>query len=142
MMTEQKLTQVFNDNFTAYFKSHVAHVNIMGRNFHGDHALLGEIYEDLQSQIDVIAEILRSITAFMPADLSDVVTMSHIGGTMEGNSDSMLAQVQTDLQHLKEMYAELMEAADEEEYDEIENYAQERILKLGKFLWMLTATLD
>ena len=43
MTTVEQLTQVFNDNFMAYFRSHVAHVNTMGRNFASDHALLGRI---------------------------------------------------------------------------------------------------
>ena len=56
MNTLEQLIQVFNDNFTAYFRSHVAHVNIMGRNFLSDHKLLEKVYEDLQEQIDSIAE--------------------------------------------------------------------------------------
>jgi DNA-binding ferritin-like protein len=143
MSTKSQLTQVFNDNFTTYFRSHVAHVNIMGRNFTSDHSLLGEIYEDLQDQIDTIGELLRSINEFMPSDLMTVLTDSHIPSfAMEGSSETLLGEVRTDLEHLKGCYEMLMETAEEEEHDEIANYAQERILAIAKFIWKLNATLD
>ena len=76
MTTQAQLLQVFNDNFMAYWRSHVAHVNIMGRNFHSDHELLGGIYEELQGQVDIIAELLRSMGEFMPITLGDVIAVS------------------------------------------------------------------
>jgi starvation-inducible DNA-binding protein len=143
MTTAQQLTQVFNDNFVAYFRSHVAHVNIMGRNFTADHQLLGGIYESLQDQIDIIAELLRTMGEFMPDNLDTVLTGSHIMDMpMVGTADSMLESVRVDLQHLKDCYVELMEIAEEEQHEEIANYAQERILAIGKQLWMLDSTLN
>jgi len=55
MTTQQQLTQVFCDNFVTYYRSHVAHVNILGRNFRSDHKLLQGVYERRQAQVDVIA---------------------------------------------------------------------------------------
>jgi DNA-binding ferritin-like protein len=52
MTTESQLQQVFANNFVAYFRTHVAHVNTQGRNFYSDHKLLGKIYEDLQNQTE------------------------------------------------------------------------------------------
>ena len=143
MNTQDYLTQVFNDNFTAYFRSHVAHVNITGRNFRSDHELLGGIYEDLQSQIDTIAELLRTLDEFMPSSLNEVIDKSHIMSyDLEGDSKTLLTDVKDDLEHLKECYVELMEVSELENHQEIANYAQDRILALGKFIWMLSATLD
>lgn len=143
MTTIEQLTQVFNDNFVAYFRSHVAHVNIMGRNFHSDHELLKGVYEDLQGQIDIIAELLRTLDAFMPTSLQTVLVDSHIENTpIEGDSDELLEEVMEDLEHLKECYIELMEVSDLEGHQEIANYAQDRILALGKFIWMFKSTLD
>ena len=142
MTTVEQLTQVFNDNFTAYFRSHVAHVNIMGRNFHSDHALLGGIYEELQDQIDILAELLRSLQAFMPDDLNTVCVNSQIFGAITGDSDELLAAVRDDLLQLKDCYEELMTVAEDEGLEEISNYAQERILALAKHVWMLDSTLN
>ena len=143
MNTAEQLTQVFYNNFTAYYRSHLAHVNTTGRNFQSDHALLGGIYEDLQAQIDVIAELLRTIDEFMPSEIQFVLNESTIGtGIFEGSADDLLEGVLGDLETLKEFYTDLMDVAETEGHKEIANYAQERILAIAKHIWMLTATLD
>lgn len=143
MTTQDQLTQVFNDNFVAYFRSHVSHANITGRNFYSDHKLLGKIYEDLQGQIDTIAELLRTVDAFMPDNLGQIIADSGIIDTpVIGNSDTLLSDVRSDLDHLKGRYEELMTVAEANGHKEIANYAQDRILTLAKYMWMLDSTLD
>lgn len=143
MTTQEQLTQVFNDNFVAYFRSHVAHVNIIGRNFQSDHTLLGGIYESLQDQIDTIGELLRTLDEYMPCDIEEVIVKSHIpSDKIEGSSDELLLLVKEDLEHLKECYILLMDISEIEEHQEIANYAQDRILALAKQIWMLDSTLS
>jgi len=143
MTTQEQLRQVFVDNFVAYFRSHVAHVNVEGRNFYSDHKLLGKVYEDLQGQIDVIAELLRSIGEYMPDNLVDMLHESEITlDTVAGDSDELLEQIVGDLEVLKGCNEELMETAEEEGHKEIANYAQDRILQLAKFEWMIKSTLS
>lgn len=143
MNTAQQLTQVFNDNFVAYFRSHVAHVNVMGRNFESDHALLKGIYEELQDEIDIIAELLRTMGEFMPCCIADVVAGSHIADDMvEGSAEDLLSTVRDNLDHLKGCYEELMVIANSEGHEPIGNYAQDRILALAKHIWMLDSTLS
>jgi starvation-inducible DNA-binding protein len=143
MNTVEQLTQVFNDNFTTYFRSHVAHVNIVGRNFASDHKLLQKVYEDLQEQIDRIAELLRTLDGYMPSSLQTVIVDSHIPTSdIEGSSELMISDVKDDLEHLKGCYEDLMRVSDDEGHDEIANYAQDRILAIAKHIWMLKATLE
>ena len=143
MTTQDQLRTVFNDNFVAYFRSHVAHVNTVGRNFQSDHALLGGIYEELQDQIDIIAELLRSLDEFMPASIDEVTSNAMIStASMEGDSETLLSEVQIDLEQLKGCYEDLIRVATEEGHDEIANYAQDRVLSLAKHIWMLKSTLS
>jgi starvation-inducible DNA-binding protein len=143
MNTAEQLTQVFYNNFVAYYRSHVAHVNIMGRNFASDHKLLQKVYEDLQEQIDRIAELLRTLGEFMPSEIQFVLDQSTIGtGIFEGDSEELIAGVRNDLETLKGFYEDLMEEAEQDGHKEIANYAQDRILAIAKHIWMLTATLD
>lgn len=143
MSTKSQLTQVFNDNFMAYFRSHVAHVNITGRNFASDHKLLGKVYEDLQGQIDTLAELLRTVGEFMPNELSEVMVGSEIPTfAIEGSSEELIGEVKNDLEHLKGCYEELIRVSESEGHDEIANYAQDRVLALAKHIWMLDATLS
>ena len=140
---EQQLTQVFCDNFVTYYRSHVAHVNIMGRNFRSDHKLLQGVYERRQTQIDLIAELLRTLQVFMPNCLTDILDGSVISDEpIEGDADELLEAVRTDLEQLKDCYEELMAVADSEGHAEISNYAQDQILDIAKSIWMLSSTLD
>jgi DNA-binding ferritin-like protein len=143
MQTQQQLQQVFADNFVAYYRSHVAHVNTQGRNFYSDHKLLGKIYEDLQAQTDTIAELLRSLGEFMLPSLAQVMGLAQITDTeCEGSAMELLSLVRADLLELKTCNEELMAVAEEDGHKEIANYAQDRILQLAKYIWMLDSTLD
>jgi len=143
MTTADQLLTVFNNNFVAYYRSHVAHVNITGRNFASDHKLLQKVYEDLQDQIDRIAELLRTIDEYMPTEIQFVLNDSTIPTTeFEGDSRELISGVRDDLDTLKGFYEDLMETAELDGHKEIANYAQDRILAIAKHIWMLNATLD
>jgi starvation-inducible DNA-binding protein len=143
MTTQEALLYVFYNNFTAYYRSHMAHVNIVGRNFASDHKLLEGVYEDLQGQIDTIAELLRTCGEFMPDEIQFVLNESTISTAIfEGDSEQLIGGVRDDMETLKGFYEELMHCADMEDYQEIANYAQDRILALNKHIWMLSATLE
>ena len=143
MTTAEALQQIFNDNFVAYFRSHAAHVNITGRNFASDHKLLQKTYEDLQSQIDTLGELLRTLQEFMPCDIQEVLDNSNLEtGAIEGTADELIALGMEDLEYLVTEHRELIEIATEEKQDQIANYAQDRVLALEKHIWMYRATLE
>jgi starvation-inducible DNA-binding protein len=143
MTTQQQLQQVFADNFVAYYRAAVAHVNIQGRNFYSDHKLLGKIYEDLQAQTDTIAELLRTLGEFMPASLAQVMGTSQISqAELMGTADQLLDEIRADLAELKSEYEDLIATAELDRHQEIANYAQDRVLQLAKFIWMLDSTLE
>jgi DNA-binding ferritin-like protein len=142
MTTADQLQQVFNDNFVTYFRSHVAHMNITGRNFRSDHKLLQGVYERRQAEIDVLGELIRTQGEFMPCCISDVLKGSYIADNeLDGSADDLLSAVRNDLDSLKDCYEELMLIADSEGHQEIANYAQEQILDISKSIWMLDSTL-
>ena len=138
----EKLREVFATNFVAYYQSHVAHVNITGRNFYSDHKLLQKIYENLQDQIDTIAEFLRSVETFMPESLADVMDQTQVADDLVvGDSDELLRLVGRNLQTLVDLYRELEREADNAGQDQIANYAQDQETVLTKQIWMITATI-
>jgi len=143
MNTVEALTQIFRDNFVSYFRSHAAHVNIVGRNFASDHKLLQKTYEDLQSQIDTLGELLRTLQEYMPCDIAEVLDESHIDtGAIEGTSIELIGAVMEDLEYLAQEHRELITIAEDEGEDQIANYAQDRVLALEKHIWMHRATLE
>jgi DNA-binding ferritin-like protein len=142
MKTAEALTQLFNDNFVAYFRSHAAHANITGRNFRSDHKLLQGVYERRQAQIDVIGELLRTIGEYMPCDLYDIMDNTKLMTTpIEGTADELLNAVLDDLQVLRDEYVAFEKTASDEGHDELANYAQDQVLDLNKSIWMLESTL-
>jgi len=143
MTTAEQLTQVFYNNFVAYYRSHAAHVNVTGRNFRSDHKMLGGIYERRQAEIDKIAEILRTMDEFMPTSIVDVCENSTIPtDVIEGSADEMLESVMMDLEHLLGDFRELITIASEEDLEEVSNYAQDQALDIEKSIWMLKSTLS
>ena len=143
MTTAEILTQIFKNNFVAYFRSHAAHVNITGRNFRSDHKLLQGVYERRQAEIDKIGEILRTMQEYMPCDITEVVADSSIPTTaIEGKADELLESVMMDLEHLLEDYKALIIIATDEGLEEVSNYAQDQALDLEKSIWMLRSTLE
>jgi hypothetical protein len=143
MTTAEQLTQIFNNNFVAYFRSHAAHVNITGRNFRSDHKLLQGVYERRQAEIDKIGEILRTMQEYMPCNINDVILDATIPtDTIEGTADELLEAVMMDLEHLLDDYKALIVIADAEGLEEISNYGQDQALDLEKSIWMLRSTLE
>ena len=137
------LEDTFSGNFVSYYRSHVAHVNIQGRNFYADHKLLQKVYEYFQDNIDVLAEKLRTIRAMMPADLTTVTTMSPVADApATGDSEDLFEQVHESLVMMIDQYVALYEAAEEVNYIDISNFAQDQIAELAKFRWMIESTLD
>lgn len=139
---ERVLQELFAANFLAYYKTHAAHANIVGRNFVSDHKLLDDIYSDLQSQIDTIAELLRTIKGRMPSVLDDVIRNSAIRDEgVSGSAMDYIATVYDDIERLIEIHKDVESEAGFE-YSHIANYTQDRVAKLNKFCWMLRSILD
>lgn len=142
MTTAEALTQLFNDNFVAYYRSHAAHVNITGRNFRSDHKLLQGVYERRQAQIDAIGELLRTLGELMPCDMYDILDNTNLMTTpIEGTADELLNAVLDDLEVLRDEYIKFQKTAADDEHEELANYAQDQILDLNKSIWMLSSTL-
>ena len=145
-MVEQALNKVFCSNFVAYYKSHAAHVNIVGRNFGSDHKLLQKVYEDLQAEIDTIGELLRTIEAYFPVTLSAALGDSDISDDLTpdyGDGLGYIEQIYDDLEKLIEVHLELEDVTQNERgYNHLANYAQDRVRVLKKHCWMLRATLN
>jgi len=145
MTPEQALVDLFCSNFMAYYKAHAAHVNIVGRNFYSDHKQLQKIYEDLQAEIDTIAEFLRTLETEMPLNLSDTMLGSMIPDNLqkqiENDGLDFIESTYQDLETLIDIHQDLEEACEGREYNHIANYAQDRVRTLQRFCWQLRSTL-
>lgn len=137
------LEETFAANFVSYYRSHVAHVNTVGRNFYADHKLLQKIYEYFQDNIDTLAEKIRTVKGTMPNSLANVLEISLLADReTTGTSLELLELVEENIEAMIDQYHELNDAAEAVNYIDISNYAQDQIGQLAKFRWMLESTLD
>lgn len=63
---------VLANTFVMYFKAHSYHWNVEGMFFSQLHDFFGELYEELHSATDPIAEQIRTLNAYAPISLSDM----------------------------------------------------------------------
>jgi starvation-inducible DNA-binding protein len=143
-MIEQTIIKVFCSNFVAYYKAHSSHWNTTGRNFYSDHKLLNKIYEDLQDEIDTLAEIIRTLDIFAPAALTEIIADSNISDIPvfdDQDGDEYLKAVKDDLEQLVLDYQDLEQTAKDLQHNHVSNYCQDRVRTLEKFIWMIRSTL-
>lgn len=60
-MVEKVLTEVFNQEYALYFKTHSYHWNITGPEFYSLHLMLETQYQLLWESLDKIAERIRVV---------------------------------------------------------------------------------
>jgi starvation-inducible DNA-binding protein len=138
-----KLTEIFCDNFVAYYRAHSCHLNITGRNFTSDHKLLQKIYEDAQDNIDTIGEFIRTIGEKAPETILDILDGSELGeATADNDADAMLTIVLEAQEYMMEDYRELFDIATLATDQDIANYAADRLGVHSRFAWMLRSTLE
>ena len=137
------LEDTFSNNFVAYYRAHVAHVNITGPEFPEYHKMLQKVYEYFQDNIDTVAEKIRTVRGKMPTSLNTVLGIATMEDKeTEGTADELLSTVLESLEVMIDQYHELNDAAEAVNYIDISNYAQDFIGVLAKHRWMLESTLD
>ena len=64
-----KMKVVLASSFAFYLKAHNFHWNVEGVNFPQYHEFFGNLYEEVHSAIDKIAEEIRALDAYAPGSL-------------------------------------------------------------------------
>ena len=67
------LEHILADTFTVYFKTHSYHWNVEGPHFHSLHELFEEQYREMWEALDEIAERIRSLGAYAPLTVQELV---------------------------------------------------------------------
>jgi starvation-inducible DNA-binding protein len=140
---QRVLEETFAANFVSYYRLHQFHVNVRGREFYQLHKLFKHQYQTLQDHIDDLAEKLRTIGGEMPRALDEVIALSPIvDKPVDGDAEELVREALDTVLILIDQYHELRSAADEVDYTDISNMADENIGELAKMKWQLEATLD
>ena len=82
------LSTVLGDTVVLKYKVQGAHWNVVGIDFHQFHAFFEEIYLEIDSAIDPIAEQIRTLGATAPYRLSELSELSNIDQPVRIDSTS------------------------------------------------------
>ena len=94
----EQLSKILADEFMIYSKTLSAHWNIEGPDFHSVHLYLETLYNEQQVIVDTVAEKIRTIGHYVPAQLGKYLELTHLSETAVQKNDS------------RTLFADLLEA--------------------------------
>lgn len=132
----QQLKVILGTNFSLYFKSHSFHWNVEGADFVQYHTYLGDFYEKVFENTDILAEKIRMLDSYAPTGLSRMIELSAIEETesipdalgmfneLKSDNDKMIVQIRAGIV-----------LADQENESAVSNYLQELLDQHQKHAW-------
>jgi len=83
-----ELSKILADEFILYSKTLNAHWNIEGPDFHTVHVYLETLYNQQQGIVDTVAERIRAVGHYVPAQLSKYLELTHLSEKSLKKNDS------------------------------------------------------
>ena len=143
MSCPDKLKTLIADNFIAYFKAHIYHLNVVGNNFPQYHALLEEIYDYLWENHDTLNEQLRQLNVMCLTSLSDYANVSNFLLTNKAKTDKdMLKDMESALADLHSFAQLLYVEVGDEGYGALETYIGDYMMGVSKLHWKVKSCLS
>ena len=129
------------DSVTMYFVAHGYHWNVEGQDFSQYHALFADIYEDVYSSIDIIAEDLRKLDEYAPFTLSKFIDLRTVESVEVAPNPKAMAKAllkvnEGVLMTIGKAFASATKANEQG----IANFLAERDDMHKKWHWQLTAS--
>ena len=144
----EKLTglmlQAFGNNFTYYLKTHNFHWTVMGPDFPQYHALLNEIYDDAQDNIDNYAEQLRKLGMFPKGDYRDIMSETQLTDPTDTITDpgQIFAIIDADLDIIVKTLQDTFDCATYCREYGLQNFLADRIDSHRRTQWQVDAILN
>ena len=139
---QASLNVVVSNTFVTAFKAQSFHWNVEGKRFHMIHKFFQEIYEDLFSAVDELSESLRTLDAYGPISLTEILKYS----TVE-EEKKVITECDDMIDYLLEANEEIINSlnicfseAEKENEQGLMDLLGSRIRTHKKFGWMLKST--
>lgn len=90
-----QLSKILADEFVLYSKTLNAHWNIEGPDFHSVHLYLETLYNQQQKIVDTVAEKIRALGHYVPAQLTKYLELTHLSekALKKNDSQSLFAEL-------------------------------------------------
>ena len=129
------------DSVTMYFVAHGYHWNVEGSDFSQYHALFAEIYEDVYSAIDPLAEDLRKLGEYAPFTLSKFIDLRTVESVEVKPEPKAMAKALLKVNDgVIETINKAFTSATKANEQGIANFLAERDDMHKKWRWQLTAS--
>lgn len=140
-MLIDELKRVQADTFAMANKAQYYHWNVEGSNFPQYHDFLGELYAELFTAVDGLAEHVRQLDAYAPAAHRMLMELTKIQDDNTVPADTeMFKRLLTDNDTVLEGLLLCYMTAEETKEIALANFLQDRIEAHTKHRWMLKAT--
>lgn len=139
-----KSMQVVHANtFLMYFKAHAFHWNVEGRNFPTYHDFFGDLYTELHSAVDPIAEQIRALDVYAPSNLTDIYSNATVEeSSIVGNDiPQMLMSLMDDNSEVINTLNIAFKLANDADEQGLVDFIAGRIDTHKKHAWMLKASM-
>ena len=139
----EKLKIAFGTSFAFYMKAHNFHWNVEGPNFYAFHEFFGDIYEEVQSSLDITAEQIRTLDAYTPGSLSRLQELSTVTGEdrVELSPLTMVQILLSDNEKTRNAFLAAFAAAEKQNLQGLMDHLAARIDAHNKHRWMLNSHL-
>lgn len=127
------------DTFTLYLKAQNFHWNVEGTGFPQYHSFLGDLYSELWSAVDPMAEHIRTLDAYVPGSMSrflELATVQEDSAIPVGGQEMCRVLYADNRKVIISLIAAQLMAAEAKEIG-IDNFLQDRIDAHKKHDWML-----
>jgi starvation-inducible DNA-binding protein len=139
----EKLAQVLADTVTAKFILQGYHWNVLGPDFGEMHDFFSELYEDVDSSVDDLAENILKVGFPAPYLLSDYVELSIIKEQRQDGSSSQFL-LQSSLRVMSSLYdchTEALKLAESCDLQGLMDFLAGRIDMYAKWKWQIKSYL-
>lgn len=141
--TITNLNQFLADLAVFYRKLQNYHWNIEGKEFFVIHAKLEEYYDDINEQIDEVAEYILSINGKPLGTLKDYLTITKIqeAENVKIKSEALLPCVLKDFETLLQEAKQIKQESEKQNDAQTSTLMDEYIEDYSKKIWMLSQTI-
>ena len=134
----EQMRVILGTNFGLYAKAHSFHWNVEGANFNDYHAFLGTLYTTIFANTDLIAEKIRMLGAYAPANLTRMHELADIAENENiPDAMTMLRELVSSNERLMFHLRAGIVAADNAGEPAISNFLQDLLDQHAKHNWFL-----
>ena len=134
----EALKKALASSFAFYLKTHNYHWNVEGHSFSEYHTFLGDLYAEVWGAVDLIAEHIRTLDAYVPGSFTRFQQMSSVEDELSVPSGrAMMAKLLADNQRVLADLQAAHALAEQANKRGIVNFLEDRIDIHEKHAWML-----